>query len=100
VGVDIGGTFTDVALEHPGGRSSAKLLTDYERPEARDPRPASPRRRRRPGSRCRDIGQVIHGTTLVTNALITAARREDGLHHHRRLSRRDRDAVGKPVRAV
>jgi N-methylhydantoinase A/oxoprolinase/acetone carboxylase beta subunit len=33
VGVDIGGTFTDVALEHPGGRNSAKLLTDYERPE-------------------------------------------------------------------
>ena len=30
VGVDIGGTFTDVALEYPGGRSSAKLLTDYE----------------------------------------------------------------------
>jgi N-methylhydantoinase A len=69
VGVDIGGTFTDVALEHPGGRSSAKLLTDYERPE-RAILPGSPRRRRRPVSRCHEIGQVIHGTTLVTNALI------------------------------
>jgi N-methylhydantoinase A len=34
VGVDIGGTFTDVALEHPGGLSTAKVLTDYAEPGA------------------------------------------------------------------
>ena len=69
VGVDIGGTFTDVALEHPGGRSSAKLLTDYERPErailAGIAEAAS-----EAGVALSQIGQVIHGTTLVTNALI------------------------------
>jgi len=69
VGVDIGGTFTDVALEHPGGRSSAKLLTDYERPErailAGIAEAAS-----EAGVGLSEIGQVIHGTTLVTNALI------------------------------
>ena len=29
VGVDIGGTFTDVVLEHPGGLTTCKVLTDY-----------------------------------------------------------------------
>ena len=27
VGVDIGGTFTDVALAHPGGLATCKVLT-------------------------------------------------------------------------
>ena len=69
LGVDIGGTFTDVALEHPGGLSTAKVLTDYTAPEeaildgiGRAAREASVA----PGR----IDQVIHGTTLVTNALI------------------------------
>jgi N-methylhydantoinase A len=69
VGVDIGGTFTDVALEHPGGLATAKVLTDYAEPGAailEGIRIAAGRAGVRPG----DIGQVIHGTTLVTNALI------------------------------
>jgi N-methylhydantoinase A len=69
VGVDIGGTFTDVALEHPGGLSTAKVLTDYAEPGAailEGIRIAAGRA----GVRAQDIGQVIHGTTLVTNALI------------------------------
>jgi N-methylhydantoinase A len=67
--VDIGGTFTDLALEHPGGRSTSKILTTQTAPEqgvlagvaailhaaelAAD-----------------DIAIVIHGTTLATNAVI------------------------------
>jgi N-methylhydantoinase A len=69
VGVDIGGTFTDVALEHPGGLSTAKVLTDYAEPGAailEGIRIAAARA----GVGLADIGQVIHGTTLVTNALI------------------------------
>ena len=31
--VDIGGTFTDLALEHPGGRATAKVLTTPAAPE-------------------------------------------------------------------
>jgi N-methylhydantoinase A len=69
VGVDIGGTFTDVALSHPGGLSTTKVLTNYARPEqaildgiAMAAREAD--------IAVGDIGQVIHGTTLVTNALI------------------------------
>lgn len=69
VGVDIGGTFTDVALTHAGGLATCKVLTNYDQPEqaildgiqiAVD----------KAGVKMGDIGQVIHGTTLVTNALI------------------------------
>jgi len=69
VGVDIGGTFTDVALTHPGGMTTAKVLTDYSNPEqaildgiAQAVAEA--------GIAMGEIAQVIHGTTLVTNALI------------------------------
>ncbi|MCY4461275.1 MAG: hydantoinase/oxoprolinase family protein [Albidovulum sp.] len=69
VGVDIGGTFTDVALDHPGGLSTYKVLTDTDRPAAatlkgiRSVAESS-------GIKLSDIEQVIHGTTLVTNSLI------------------------------
>ncbi|MCG6883691.1 MAG: hydantoinase/oxoprolinase family protein [Silicimonas sp.] len=68
-GVDIGGTFTDVALEHPEGLATAKVLTDYTAPEAAildGLRTAAAEA----GVSLGDIGQIIHGTTLVTNALI------------------------------
>ena len=69
LGVDIGGTFTDVVLEKLGKTYSAKVLTTYTAPEdaiidglhqvckKADVSPA-------------EIGQIIHGTTLATNALI------------------------------
>ncbi len=69
VGVDIGGTFTDVALNYSGGLATCKVLTNYSQPEqaildgikiAAD----------KAGIAMGDIGQVIHGTTLVTNSLI------------------------------
>jgi len=67
--VDIGGTFTDLALEHPGGRSTIKVLTTPLAPEqgvvagvgailAAAALTAD------------DIAIVIHGTTLATNAVI------------------------------
>ncbi|WP_424970690.1 hydantoinase/oxoprolinase family protein [Dinoroseobacter sp. S76] len=69
VGVDIGGTFTDVALTHPGGLATAKVLTDYTAPEQAilDGIAAAAEQA---GVALGDIAQVIHGTTLVTNALI------------------------------
>ncbi|MEM9637330.1 MAG: hydantoinase/oxoprolinase N-terminal domain-containing protein, partial [Pseudomonadota bacterium] len=69
VGVDIGGTFTDVALTHPGGLSTCKVLTNYTQPEQAilDGIAIAAREA---GVTLEQIGQVIHGTTLVTNALI------------------------------
>ena len=67
--VDIGGTFTDLAIEFDGRRSTAKVLTT----------PAAPEQGVMAGVRAilrsaglapSDIAIVIHGTTLATNALI------------------------------
>ncbi len=69
VGVDIGGTFTDVALEHAGGLASCKVLTDYAEPERAIVK-AIAQASEQAGVSLSDIAQVIHGTTLVTNALI------------------------------
>lgn len=69
VGVDIGGTFTDVALEYIGGLATCKVLTDYEEPEQAIIEGIEIAAGKA-GIAIGDIGQVIHGTTLVTNALI------------------------------
>ncbi len=69
VGVDIGGTFTDVALEHADGLSTCKVLTNYHQPEQAILDGMS-KAARQAGLRPGDIEQVIHGTTLVTNSLI------------------------------
>lgn len=69
VGVDIGGTFTDVALAHPGGLATAKVLTNYAAPEQAI-LDGIAEAARQAGVALGDIAQVIHGTTLVTNALI------------------------------
>jgi N-methylhydantoinase A len=69
LGVDIGGTFTDVALDSGGRRYTAKVLTTPAAPErgviaairtvlAEAQVPASA------------LSIIIHGTTLATNALI------------------------------
>jgi N-methylhydantoinase A len=67
--VDIGGTFTDLALEHPGGRATAKVLTTPHAPEEgvmRGVRMVLAAASLAPS----DIRLVIHGTTLATNAII------------------------------
>ena len=67
--VDVGGTFTDVALEHDEFQVTSKVLTTPEAPElgvlegikkALDQSGLTPA----------NIDILIHGTTLATNALI------------------------------
>src|SRR5215510_7566446 len=67
--VDIGGTFTDVALDTPAGRFTAKVLTTPEAPERGVMESATAVTSQ---ARCtfRDLDLIIHGTTLATNALI------------------------------
>ena len=69
LGVDIGGTFTDLVIEREGARRTLKLLTTPEDPAraviegverlcaAAEVAPA-------------ELSRLIHGTTLATNALI------------------------------
>jgi N-methylhydantoinase A len=69
IAVDVGGTFTDVALEASGKRFTTKLLTT----------PSAPAEAVLRGIACvlglahvepRSVAMVVHGTTLGTNALI------------------------------
>lgn len=69
MGVDIGGTFTDVVLEKQGASFSTKVLTTYGAPEDAiiD---GMQQVCAKAGVTPSQIGQIIHGTTLATNALI------------------------------
>ena len=69
VSADIGGTFTDVVLDAPSGRRTAKVLTTQRTPEAGvfealemvlDEGVVAPA----------EVAVFVHGTTLATNALI------------------------------
>ncbi|MFY0613918.1 MAG: hydantoinase/oxoprolinase family protein, partial [Hyphomicrobiaceae bacterium] len=69
LGVDIGGTFTDVVLEDGDAQYSAKVLTTYGAPEDAiidGIKQVSAKA----NVTLSDVGQIIHGTTLATNALI------------------------------
>ncbi len=69
LGVDIGGTFTDVALEAGDRRFSAKILTTPDAPE-RAVIAAMHAVLRDAGLTPGDLSIIIHGTTLATNAII------------------------------
>jgi N-methylhydantoinase A len=69
LGVDIGGTFTDVALEAGGRRHSAKVLTTADAPE-RAVLEAISTVLREAALEPADLSIIIHGTTLATNAII------------------------------
>lgn len=69
LGVDIGGTFTDVVLEIGSDAFSTKVLTTYAAPENAiiD---GMQQVCAKAGITPAQIDQIIHGTTLATNALI------------------------------
>ncbi len=69
LGLDIGGTFTDVALEVGERRFTAKTLTTPAAPEA-GVLLAMRAVLADAGVEPRDVDLVIHGTTLATNAVI------------------------------
>jgi N-methylhydantoinase A len=69
VGIDIGGTFTDVVAQTEHGFVSAKVPSTYP-----DPAPAVASALetilRRTGRTANDIASLAHGTTVATNAAI------------------------------
>jgi N-methylhydantoinase A len=68
--VDIGGTFTDVVLELPGGgRITTKLLTTHTHPGEAVLEGIS-EVLQKGGIEASRVSLIIHGTTLATNALI------------------------------
>lgn len=69
LGVDIGGTFTDVAVEEGGRRWSIKVPTTPAAPEA-GVLDAVDKSLALAGRTLADVALLVHGTTLATNALI------------------------------
>ena len=67
--VDIGGTFTDLAIEHGPARTTMKVLTTPSEPE-RGVLEGIAALLRQAGLAAGDIGIFVHGTTLATNAII------------------------------
>ena len=69
IGVDVGGTFTDVVLEHGDSLTTAKVLTTPDAPDdavLAGVDDVLARSGADPGT----VGLLIHGTTLATNAII------------------------------
>ena len=69
IGVDVGGTFTDVVLAHEGALTTAKVLTTPNAPDdavLAGVDDVLARAGVDPGR----VGLLIHGTTLATNAII------------------------------
>jgi len=70
IGADVGGTFTDIVIEFDDGSySSTKVLTTQTAPEVGILDGIS-RIVDQEGVSLGDVDQIIHGTTLATNALI------------------------------
>ncbi|MCY3850438.1 MAG: hydantoinase/oxoprolinase family protein [Acidimicrobiaceae bacterium] len=70
IGADVGGTFTDIVVQTVDGTlHSTKVLTTYNAPE-QGILAGIEQLSRSTGIDLRHIDQIIHGTTLATNALI------------------------------
>ena len=69
LGIDIGGTFTDIVLEKNKKTFFTKILTDYKNPEKGIIRGIKEICFKSNTDQT-SIGQILHGTTLATNTLI------------------------------
>ncbi len=83
VGVDVGGTFTDLfMLDAASGTFRTAKVPSHRGAESK-------------GflnglnslGAAAEMDSIVHGTTVGTNTLLGAARAEDRRHHHARLSR-------------
>ena len=96
LGVDVGGTFTDLAAVGRTASSSRQGAVDAGRPVAR----ACSRPWPRAGSTRRALEAFAHGTTVATNALLERRGAPTALIDHRGLPRRAGDRPPDPRRPL
>ena len=70
VGVDVGGTFTDVVLADADGDFHVDKVPDHARRPTRRRDRRHPARAERRGVAPGDVSRVVHGTTLATNVIL------------------------------
>ena len=92
VGVDVGGTFTDLFLFDAAARSfrTAKV------PSERGNESAGFMQGLDALGKIADFGSIVHGTTVGTNTLLERRGPAHRRHHHARLPRRAGDAPARP----
>ena len=93
VGVDVGGTFTDLFLFDAQARSfrTAKV------PSQRGDESAGFMQGLDALGKVANLGSIVHGTTVGTNALLERQGRAHRRYHHARFSRRAGDAPARPA---
>jgi N-methylhydantoinase A len=79
VGVDIGGTFTDIVLLDAGGRIHTKKVSSSVDDYARAIAEGLDEVFRETGLAGHDLGEVLHGTTVASNALLELKGARTGL---------------------
>jgi N-methylhydantoinase A len=70
LGVDVGGTFTDLVLVSPGGLARTRKVLSTTANYAEAIVTGIRELARQAGIAPRDIGEIIHGTTVATNAIL------------------------------
>ena len=95
MGIDIGGTFTDFVLvdDTTGDIKLHKCLTTPEDPSI-GALAGIAELITSAGTSFDQVEKILHGTTLVTNAIIEPARHRSRSDHHGRLSRPAGDGHG------
>ena len=99
VGVDVGGTFTDLICVTADGEvvlDKTPTTLDDQSPRRDDrPRASSPTASASPSTQfCADLDIVVHGTTTADNTMIEMNGAPHRPARHRGPPRRDRDAPG------
>ena len=72
VGVEVGGTFTDLVWEHEGEVGVIKVPSTPARPDA-----GALEALDRLGSRLSELEDLVHGSTVATNAILERIPHQD-----------------------
>ena len=94
VGIDIGGTFTDVVAFQP---STGEIAQAKVRSHPDDPVAGLLAALEAVGIPWERVDDLMHGTTLVTNAIVEDRLDEGGADRHRRLCRHPRYRASEPA---
>ena len=100
IGIDVGGTFTDFLLMDEDGASRIhKVLSTPDDPSAAIINGLSEIADERGQGLARffaDVGMIVHGTTVTTNAVLTGKTAQHGTSHHARFPRCAGNAARHP----